>query len=390
MKEKKVQKYMLDLVIEHVIAPGRPIAQFEFLRRFVRRYLDDVLFMSRDTVAQKIPDKYTNTIILLPTRSLNAVIHRIPDTDHFLFILDDQMPIFLNTIGKISSYAYSAQVLFRSTGNIKSKKKIKEIEGKALDKFAWSAALMLTMFFSFVRLNGKIGFEMPPFSGPLHLDMIGSLMRDHMYRFVFAHEVGHAVNGDLNDSCDQTLIDIGSKKIPIFSPSWEREYKADEFAIMTLLKQVDTSDRDKLMGQGSMLLSVWSLLIAFSLLEGFQNYLQTGKFDERTPASPTHPPARTRLDRIERIVDGYLEEQGWRRSSAFIGLLDDVPFSQQFAFQANAIRSAWEFNVEKLPPEPDPVRLEKIWRDITALVKKHAEPYFTYAPVGNSKNQLGT
>lgn len=325
--------------------------------------------------AAKIPSHYRYTVLALPTRSLNALIHRIPDTDHFLFIFDDHFPTFLHSISKIAEYAAEGQSLLLQRTDAKDTENPRQPNGDRVQAgtaaLARPAALLLDLFFTFLRTSGKIGSELHPFGGDITSDILASAVRDHMYRFVCGHEIGHLVNGDLEVNSDDAFLDVGGVELSVSMLGWEKEHAADLFAVARLIESINMEREEEVKGNTSFLWSLYNFFEAFSLYERFANYIYRGKYAENVPASATHPPAAARLERVGKFIDGHLGTDDWSRYARF-----GLPPSVELAIAAGGLRSAWLLNEATILPErPDLKVLRSVWLDIKRLNERNADGY---------------
>jgi hypothetical protein len=317
MDPRSIQTYINDLVSSATKGyPSEVVARNESIRQHIRSRMHEFLAISK-AYAAKIPSHYRYTVLVLPTRSLNALIHRVPDTDHFLFIFDDHFSTFLHSLSKIAEYADEGQSLLLEQTDEKDTENPREPSGDRVQAgtaaLARPAALLLDLFFTFLRTNGKIGSELYPFGGDFVSDILASAVREHMYRFVCGHEIGHLVNGDLEVNGDAAFLDVGGVELSVSMPGWEKEHAADLFAVARLIENINIEREEEVRGNTSVLWSLYNLLEAFSLFERFANYVYKEKYAENVPASATHPPAASRLERVGKFIDAHFRTDDWAR-----------------------------------------------------------------------------
>jgi hypothetical protein len=222
----------------------------------------------------------------LRTGEVNAMTIKVPNANEFVVVLEAQLFIFANLIGKALAPAFAITERGLDLNYERLESRLSE-NHEVTNRFA-EVALAYAQ-------HGQPNLAPQYVAEPAH-GLFAANLAYSMERFVIGHEYGHVVNGDLSDGSTHLRRALAGHDVETFDYSWKQEFRADQHGLTMSMLSAIRPDRAAT-GSAAMNLLYASgggdlFFTATDIMDRATSLLRTG--DETRTKIGSHPPSADR------------------------------------------------------------------------------------------------
>jgi hypothetical protein len=302
-RSRQVQKFVRQHLKQN-LALNKKTSPIRFQNQHYHQHLTYYWDLIREHVPDiTLPEPAYPLIATLPTVSLNAGAWKIRGCDGYALVFNESLLTFLFLLAKIVARYFPAQFI-PNPGSRDDGQMAFLFDHEQVNRILTTDTSGLQDFVNL--LTGHISKGNPlADTRPYLLDHNTHLLAAHLIRsselFVFAHELAHIVNGDL-DSPGQKTSDLGADFDHLL-PGHQKELKADERALLWL---IEVSEKTTPL---SLSLDYWGVelfLSAVELSERAVTFLKYG--EERQADTDSHPAPDIRRENLRLVMRRHVTQ----------------------------------------------------------------------------------
>lgn len=281
--------YPMDLVDQAIkefsFDPESPFQQPED-KTIISTIVDELESGIRANALESLLPKDRPTFGTLRTGQVNAMTIKVPAANEYVVVLEAQLFIFANLIGKAlaPAFAITERGFDLNYENLESR--LTE-DREVANRFA-EAILAYAQ-------HGQPHLATPYVMKPAH-GLFAAQLVHSMERFVIAHEYGHVVNGDLGDGSAHLRRALAGNDVDTLDYSWQQELRADQHGLMMVVVSAIRPDRATTRSAAMNLLYASGggdlFFTATDIMDRAISLLRTG--DETRTKIGSHPPSAER------------------------------------------------------------------------------------------------